>query len=213
VSVLPKVLIDCQVFPPPAFFAWMLEGRLLIETCEHYQKRSSRNRFWIRGAGRERCLSIPLCKGKNDHLPIREVCISYDHSWVRTMLSSLAAAYGRAPFYLFYKDELAELFHARQKYLFDFNCSTHQWLAAQLNIPYNVEYTMQYQHQPDEGILDLRGASLDWMDHSQQIENAERRYGELSSLHLLFHEGPEALGSILRWQTNYHNEYRNHRSA
>lgn len=92
-----------------------------IEACEHYQKGSFRNRCHIAGPNGMQRLSIPLAKGKNQQMPIREVRISYDETWQRLHWRSIKTAYGSAPFFEHYAPELQRFYEKRYEFLFDYN--------------------------------------------------------------------------------------------
>lgn len=92
-----------------------------LEACENYQKGSLRNRCYIAGPNGVQRLSIPLAKGKHQQTPVREVRIAYDEPWQRQHWRSIRTAYGNAPFFEHYADELAVFYEHRFEFLFDFN--------------------------------------------------------------------------------------------
>src|SRR4029078_4734922 len=89
-----------QYLPSIEYFAhWLFHGSLIIEKHENYPKRTWRNKTAILGAKQALILSVPLQKGKNQHMPITEVKISYDEPWHRIHMHSLQAAYGKTAFF------------------------------------------------------------------------------------------------------------------
>ena len=94
-----------------------------LEACENYQKGSLRNRCFIAGPNGVQRLSIPLVKGKHQQTPVREVRIAYDEPWQRQHWRTICTAYGNAPFFEHYTDELAVFYERRFEFLFDFNFS------------------------------------------------------------------------------------------
>jgi hypothetical protein len=100
--------------------AWDKE-EVFIEACENYQKGSLRNRCYIAGSNGIQRLSIPLVKGKHQQTPVREVRIAYDEPWQRQHWRTIKTAYGNAPFFEHYADEIAPFYERRYEYLFDYN--------------------------------------------------------------------------------------------
>ena len=64
-----------------------------------------------------------LEKGKNNQLKIREVELNFHQDWPRQHWQSIRSAYGNAPFFPYYADELAPLFTDPPALLWDFNLS------------------------------------------------------------------------------------------
>lgn len=200
------MVIDLHYLPGIPFLALALKnGSCLLESQEHYQKRSFRNRAHIATAnGRER-LSIPLCKGKNAQMPIREVEISYDQNWQKQHWGAITAAYSKAPFFEFYAADLEILFQRKEKWLFDWNYAILDFLDSvwQLNISWQL--TTSYQKEYPSEVQDLRG-QLSFQNPPEIIQYYEEtvRYTQvfqekhgfipnLSSLDLLFCTGPEGI--------------------
>lgn len=92
-----------------------------LEAQEHYQKGSWRNRCEIAGPNGRQLLSIPLVKGKNSRMPIRDVRIAYDEPWQRSHWRSIVTAYGSSPYFDHYADALRPFYEKPQPFLFDFN--------------------------------------------------------------------------------------------
>ncbi|MBK7936385.1 MAG: WbqC family protein [Lewinellaceae bacterium] len=94
---------------------------VVIEAREHYQKGSLRNRCYIAGPNGVQRLSIPLVKGKHQQMPIREVRIAYDEPWQRLHWRSIRTAYGNAPYFEHYADDLSPFYEKRFDFLLDYN--------------------------------------------------------------------------------------------
>jgi hypothetical protein len=198
------MLIDLHYLPGIPFLALALKnGSCLLESQEHYQKRSFRNRAYIATAnGRER-LSIPLRKGKNAQMPIREVEISYDQNWQKQHWGAITAAYSKAPFFEFYAADLEILYQRKEKWLFDWNYAILDFLDAAWQLSINLQLTTSYQKMYPPEIQDLRGQlSLqnppeiiqyyaETVRYTQVFQEKHGFIPNLSSLDLLFCTGPE----------------------
>lgn len=124
-----------------------------MEAHENFQKRSWRNRCRIGGVNGEQTLTVPLVKGKNAGVPIREVRISYDEDWVRHHERAIRTAYGRAPYYDFYAEELLAVLHERPVTLWQLN---HDLLLCALDLlqwPVRPEPTTAFVPPAAEGYL------------------------------------------------------------
>ncbi|MCC6814946.1 MAG: WbqC family protein [Saprospiraceae bacterium] len=156
-----------------------------IEACENYQKRSFRNRYLIRDKNGIHGLSIPLKKGKNQSQPITEVKISYELPWVKQHLHAIQTAYGKAPFFIYYKDDLFDLLDCRYELLFELNLKTTQWLANRMKIQYSYQCTKEFEFN-----IQSKNDMRNRLNH--KLLNSESSNMCISSLDLLFHYGPEA---------------------
>lgn len=206
---MPKkeaILLELQYLPPIHYFAKMVQyGEVWIEQWEHYSKGSYRNRCHIATANGLMRLSVPLEKGKNEQMPIREVRIAYEEPWQRQHWAGIRSAYGRAPFFDFYTEELAPFFAMEWEYLFDFNAALLQKLVELAGVSVPLKYTETYWETPPADILDFRN-SIFPKKHRQKTDPHfaapkyrqlfEERHGfmpNLSILDLLFCTGPQTL--------------------
>ncbi|MFK8054753.1 MAG: WbqC family protein [Saprospiraceae bacterium] len=105
-------------------------GGFTFRQNEHYQRRTQRNRTVITNSHGRQTLSIPLLGGKHQSCPITEVQISYAEDWRRQHWLSIQAAYGSAPFYLAFEDELQELFSRKPDTLWEWNWGLIEWVAG-----------------------------------------------------------------------------------
>lgn len=121
-------------------------GELVLEAHEHYQKGSWRNRCEIAGPNGRQLLSVPLVKGKNSKMPIRDVRIAYDEPWQRQHWRSIRTAYGSAPFFEHYAHELFAFYEKKYIFLFDFNLELIEFVLLQkMKWPGSVAETRAYQ--------------------------------------------------------------------
>ncbi|MBX2876935.1 MAG: WbqC family protein [Saprospiraceae bacterium] len=200
------VLVEAHYLPNVQYFSKLVQCPVLIlEAYENYQKGSYRNRCHIAGANGLMRLSIPLRKGKNEQLSIRQTEISYDEPWINQHWQSIKSAYGNAPYFPYYQDEIADLFQQRPKFLFDWNKSLLQLLVDLLQLQVEVRLSEGFSKAVTDEIYDLRG-HIHPKSHRQQVDHNfqavpypqlfEERHGflpNLSILDLLFCTGPQAV--------------------
>ncbi len=201
-----SVLLEAQYLPNVQYFSKLVQfPTLILEAHENYQKGSYRNRCHIAGANGLIRLSIPLRKGKNERLSIQRTEISYDEPWITQHWQSIRSAYGNAPYFPYYQDELQELFRQRPKSLFEWNKSLIQLIIDLLQLPVVITLNEQYSKTVSEDIHDLRG-HIHPKSHRRQLDPNfqavpypqlfEERHGflpNLSILDLLFCTGPQAI--------------------
>jgi len=201
-SAYSNILIESQYFPPISFFKPLMHcSSLLIEAKEHYQKGGFRNRCMIAGPNGVQRLTVPLKKGKNSKLPIRDVKIAYIDNWQKIHWQSIQTAYGKSPFFEYYQDDLRPLFEKKHAFLFDLNVQILEIMQDLLQISFDMQYTETYTLEAPLSSLDLRNQLSPKSLNNNQATNQkypqvfESKNGFLSNLSildLLFCIGPEA---------------------
>lgn len=188
-------LTETMIFPPALWFGLAANREVLIEAHEHYQKRSFRNRYVLHSARGAVPMSIPLCAGKNESMPIRSVRISRDAPWQREHKRTLQTLYGRSPFYIYYADELSALLDSQTEFLFDFNSEIIHWILQKLNLNIRVKQTESYDPHTNPDKWDLRSRLNPrklGMAAFPPMPGLPVRSADISILDLLFQMGPEA---------------------
>ncbi|MEM6697166.1 MAG: WbqC family protein [Bacteroidota bacterium] len=198
-------LIELHYLPCVHYFTKILKYEtIIIEQCEHYQKRSYRNRCHIMGANGLLRLSIPLQSGKNQQMNIREVKISHQENWRQLHWKSISSAYRNAPFFEYYADYLAPFFEQKEQFLFDWNYKLLIQILDLLQLENNTQLSEQYEPMPASPIVDLRNSiqakksrhkevlDLEVIPYAQVFQERHGFVPNLSILDLLFCTGPQA---------------------
>ena len=180
--------------------------KVWIETQEHYNKRSYRNRAHIASANGLLRLSIPLEKGKNEQQSIRNVRIAYYDNWPTAHWQAIQSAYGNAPFFEFYADDLKRLYQKKHTFLFDFNFELIQFFITQLSIEANIAYTETYRKDLPVNVKDFRTTispkakhhfsndlQFESIKYAQVFEEKHGFLANLSILDALFCMGPSTI--------------------
>lgn len=200
------ILLELQYLPPVQYWAKLVQyPNVWLERSEHYVKGSYRNRCHIAGVNGPLRLSIPLQKGKNEQQSIQEVAIAYETPWNSQHWTSIRSAYGNAPFWDFYADELEPVFKDKKSLLFDYNRALFSTIKDLLQIDTNISFTDTYHSPSPPNVLDFRNAihpkprrakpDADFMaiPYPQVFEEKHGFLENLSVLDLLFCCGPEAV--------------------
>ena len=150
------ILLELQYLPPIQYFTKLYHHTVYLEQHENYRKGTYRNRCHIASANGLLRLSIPLQKGKNQRQPIQNVRIAYDQPWQSQHWSSIQSAYGNAPFFEYYVDELQPFFKKKYEFLWDWNLDLLKKLVELTGLEEGFQYTDQFYKVPPLGWLDSR---------------------------------------------------------
>lgn len=194
------ILIEAQYLPPVQYFTVLAQAETVyLETQEHYQKRSYRNRSFLAGANGRMLLSVPLKKGKHQQMPITDVEVDYKRPWFGEHWHSIKSAYGKSPFFDYYAEAIEAPLRRKPSRLFTLNRLLLKALLRQLGLEVAVLETQAYGQVP-EGTLDLREAihpkhpklPFEAPPYPQVFQDRHGFIPNLSILDLLFCTGPQA---------------------
>ena len=172
------------------------------------QKRSFLNRCVVAGANGPIILSVPLEKGRMQHTVIKDLRISNEEKWQQQHWKSLLSCYNGSPWFLHYRDELADLYRKPFVFLLDWNLQCLDWSLKKLGIEVNIKSTSEYKNQyPDEGCLDKRNSTQSKsglqmekpiIQYRQVFEEKTGFIPGLSILDLLFCAGARSARMLLQ---------------
>lgn len=199
------LLLPTSYFPPVSYIKAIIRAEeVVLEAHEHYIKQTLRNRCEIYGANGPLRLSIPVDHNNRWRLPIKEIRLRNDEPWKRQHLKSIYSAYGNAPFFEFYEDDLNKYFGQEHEFLFDWNLSllkcVFHWLKVEKAVSASKEF-LPYCNELwdrrksfDEGQL----ISLETKNLNYHQVFAERHgfKSDLSCMDLIFNTGPEAISYL-----------------
>lgn len=169
---------------------------VLLDKAEHFEKMTWRNRYRIAGANNAILLSIPLVNGRNQHVPMADICIYNEERWQIQHWRTLVSAYKRSPYFDHYADSLQTLFEQRFEQLTAFNEATVQWVKTVLRLRFELQQTDVYVKDYQNSAIDLRSINDKPSVFPKYYQLFEYRIGfqpDLSILDLLFAEGPGAM--------------------
>lgn len=177
--------------------------KVWIDEGEYFIKQTYRNRAEIATERGVASLIIPLEKGKNTHMPMHEVRISYAENWRGLHFKTLQSAYGRSAYFEHYKPELAELFSQQPEFLCDWNKAWFHFFANEFMLDVSkIHFTKNYIEAAVAG-NDIR----EKMNPKQKIDFSHQAYyhvffdkyppvQNLSVMDLLMNEGPAGMGIL-----------------
>jgi len=203
------ILLSTAYFAPVRYFAKLaVYPEVYIEQHENFIKQTYRNRTVILGANGPISLIVPVEKGREQKIRIKDLRISYDEEWQRNHWRTIFSAYNSSPFFEYYADDLQSFFLKKSKYLLDYNQHITETILEILEIPVTLKLTDDFEHLP-ENYLNFREKinpkvhknTLDPEFSAQPYTQVfSEKFGfipDLSILDLLFNEGPSAHQHLL----------------
>jgi len=173
--------------------------KIVFETQDNYQKQSYRNRCYIYNGSGKQLLSVPVKhKVTTGRKKTIDTLIENDFPWQDQHFKSLQTAYRVSPYFEFFEDDIAPIFHKKYKFLLDLNIDTFLFVADALQISTDFLKTEEYhinstekdcrmlaerKHQPEK-IVET---------YVQMFDDKHGFIPNLSILDLLFMEGPNAI--------------------
>ena len=199
-------IIDLQYLPQPKYFAMFLaHPDLELDGYEHFVKQTFRNRCRILTANGIDELSIPVLGG-NKKILSKDIRIDHSQKWLNRNWRALQSAYGKAPFFEYYAEELFVVYQKKHNFLFDL---THELLTQCLDflqIDINLKFTTSYHDLKKMPQNDFRSMINPKSNPESLIAYNQTTYQQvfgsnfvnnLSVIDLIFCEGPQA-GEIIK---------------
>lgn len=194
----------------PVVFLGNIEYYSLLKNAEevffdlhgHYLKQNFRNRAEMYGANGKLDLIIPVVKHPN-HTALKDIKISYDHTWQKQHWKSIASAYRSSPYFEFFEDDFEPIYMAKYDTLVEFNLALQNKVLEILGIELKTTFSKEH-HKEIEGFTNYRGyftPKQKSLEFPKEVYNQvfEDKYGFIPNLFifdLLFNEGPNSINFL-----------------
>jgi len=196
----PRQIFPLFLFPPLSYIkALCTADNPLIDTGEYFVKQSFRNRYEICGPNGREVLIVPLSKGKNEKMPVRQVQVSYAEKWVQQHTGALKTAYANTPFYAYYGPEINAMLQAEPASLCDLSREALAWCLEELGFSDKCTRFSDVYVEAAPADTDHRRAFSTKAERMPGTGPYPQLFGtrhgfaaDLSVLDLLFHEGRAA---------------------
>lgn len=132
--------------------------RIIFDTGEHYVRQSHRTRTRIVGPNGPQDISVQILHDHGNKMPMREVRLSYAETWPQQQLHAIRSAYGNAPWFIHYIDEIEAVLLERHDRLIDLNLATLRLGMRWLGLNTGFEVLDRFVESPSSEHLDLRTA-------------------------------------------------------
>jgi hypothetical protein len=194
-------LIEAHYLPCIAYFAALDRAtEIVLEKNEYYVKQSYRNRCHIISARGKETLIVPLTS-KHGKILISEVRIDYSQKWLNNHWRTIRSAYGNAPFFEHYADELEKTLFKRTTLLYDLTLDLLSMCLKWLKWEKTIKESEKFEKTPPASIFDLRSAlnpkddgdlSLFYLPITYHQVFGNTFVANASVIDLIFCMGPEA---------------------
>jgi len=201
----PCILLSTAYFAPVRYFSKLaVYPEIYIEQHENFIKQTYRNRTVILGANGPVSLIVPVEKGREQKIRIKDLRIAYDEEWQRNHWRTIFSAYNSSPFFEYYADDIEIFFRKKYEFLFDFNQQITETILEILEIGVSLCLTEDFEKVP-ENCLNFReqispkthridpDPRFVQQPYTQVFSEKFGFTSDLSILDLLFNEGPSAL--------------------
>lgn len=195
-----KILVHPTYFPSIIQMVAIVQAsQIIFEVEDNYQKQSYRTRTFIAHCNGKLLLNIPILHSKNGlKQKYKDVQVENSFPWQSQHWKSLQSAYRTSPYFEYYEDDLKPLFKEPVTSLLDFNLKTFKLLCDLLDIDTKISKTKIYEENPEASDFRyLSNAKLktvfDLQKYTQVFHSNHGFLANLSSLDLLFNEGPNAV--------------------
>lgn len=194
-----SLFIPTYFSPISQYAALVKADKIVFEMEDNFQKQSFRNRCYIYNSNGKQLLSIPVKNPEtNGRKKTKDTLIENDFPWQDQHFKSLQTSYRVSPYFEFFEDDIAPLFHKKYKFLHDINLDTFLFVADALQIETNFSKTVTYQIETSE--KDCRFLAeknlqpeKEFLSYTQMFDDKHGFIPNLSILDLLFMEGPNAV--------------------
>jgi hypothetical protein len=151
-------LIEAHYLPSIAYFAAIFGTEsILLERHEYFVKQTYRNRCRINTANGELALIVPLTS-KHGKVAVTDVRLDFSQKWLNNHWRTVQAAYGNAPFFEYYSDDLHQMLFKKVSFLYDLNYSLLSMCLNWLKWNMPIRETEHYTDSVSDPFLDLRSA-------------------------------------------------------
>ena len=147
-------ILPLAYLPSVEYFAHLLHGDCIVDSGEHFVKRTERNRTRILASEGVMELTVPVQHANRPRQPVRDVRIDYAKRWQHQHWGALTACYKGSPYFDFYADEFAPFYRREYEFLRDFNTAILERLCVLLQIPMPAFSENYITASPDD--TDLR---------------------------------------------------------
>lgn len=202
------LVIEPQYFGSIAYFG-LLHSHvdIMMDVHSHYIKQTYRNRCHLLSPQGVKSLTIPV--HYRNHMPIKDVRIDYQQTWIKIHLGLLMSAYGKSAYFEFYFPEISRILNKKFEFLIDLTLESMTTCLDWLQIDRSISLSEKYQQNFNSEKIDAR----DWV-HPKKTSKLHDIFNEipyyqnfgnnfvpnLSLLDSLFNCGPECIDIVRKSQ-------------
>ena len=200
-STPDTIIIELHYLPSIAYFAYLSSFRqVLIDINDPYSKQSYRNRCRINGANKIENLIIPV-KGRDQKMKGSNVEIDYHQKWLNNHLRAIQSAYGKAPFFEYYAEDLFNVLQEKPKRLYELNRQLLTKCLELLELKIDIKFVENIEEFSEKAVFNAKNVIHPKKTLSESELFSPKKYFQvfgknfvpnLSVIDLIFCEGPGA---------------------
>lgn len=197
-----SILLHPSYLPNIANYVAMVHASdVIFEVHDTYQKQTFRNRSHIYGANGIIALNVPVVFTQMNRQMYKDVKISNDEKWQSHHWKSLQSAYKTSPYFEYYEDDLASLYHEPQVFIMEFNLKCLKVIAECLQWDFQYTTSNSFEKSPNSDdyrfLINARKKIEFQFNRYTQVFSIKHGFlSNLSILDLLFNEGPNAINYL-----------------
>ncbi|RXK58933.1 hypothetical protein ESA94_16225 [Lacibacter luteus] len=197
-------MIDLQYFGDIILYLKFTQNtNVKISPYKNYQRSLKLNRMRLMGANGPLLLTVPLEGGRDQQAALKDLRISYAEPWQRIHWRGIHDNYRKAPWFDDYAPGLEELFRKQEKFLYDLNLKTTEWVLKRLKL--NVDFLTENKNKREEVLATTQEESErivpeNWPVYQQVFSERHGFAPNLGILDLLLCEGPLAVQYLKKLQ-------------
>ena len=185
------------------YWARLLQAgeQCVIDVCEHYIKRSMRNRTDIMTANGVMSLSVHLNRANRPRTPMQSVSIDYSKRWQHQHWVAILSAYSSSPYFDLYGPIIEQFYTKEYHSLVEYNMEILSTILRLLNVEAQFSISDSYV-TAEEGDVDFRPKNFEGSavvpEYFQLFSDRMPFVPNLSILDLLMSEGPSTKDFLKR---------------
>lgn len=153
------LILSSAYMAPVQYYAHLYAAGCAVEDRgEHFVKQTYRNRCYIATPDGPLALTVPIVRENATRTPMHQIRLSDHGNWRHLHWNALASAYDSSPYFMYYADELREVFEKPFTYLVDFNEALENLFLDFLSLPRRIEVSRDYIAALPPGSSDFRQA-------------------------------------------------------
>ena len=138
---LKSIIIELHYLPCVEYIVYLSSfNSVIIDIRDPYIKQTYRNRARINGANNIENLIIPIMKSGNQKVLTRDVKIDYNQKWLNRHIRAIKSAYGKAPFFEYYWDEILDIYNKKHLRLWDLNIELLTKCLEMLDLKIEIQF-------------------------------------------------------------------------
>ena len=187
------VILPAAYLPSVRYVARIAAGGCVIDTGEHFLKRSERNRAQILTANGPMALTVQVSHANRLRVPVRDVRIDYSKRWQHQHWTAIVSAYRSSPYFDHYAPRFERFYRERWEWLAEYDLALTEMLLDCIGVAMpHVESTYIDAAADDIDLRpkDMHDPAFDPAPYIQVFSDRMPFEPSMSFADLLFCEGP-----------------------